>query len=713
MDDIVHLAKRCAMRAIKAWLSRAWAVFRWILVHAYCTGIPGSFIVAMVGTVAYYYATPYLWNDTTWWIFRILAVVVYGSYLSVFLANAVEAGIELGSEWYRTRQLANKLNTTVQASLPFDPAVDLFDAHVVYVDGIPALAINVDGFSRVRVRITPDLCKSIQRTVNNRKEMAIPRSRPINVTELPKDMVTFHCHEEGQTGAVLGCGSRVTFTNGADSYLITAYHVWKGLRETGVDIVMRARNKTMKVDFEALRPFAISAPYDFVLIKLPESTWSQLEVKPIGVMKHAKQLTSVRVYGVLNGRPTMTCGIVKSYPLTPGKVLHTATTKPSFSGTLIRAGDLAVALHLGSADEIYGENNQGLDLELVRRLVDPAYRSTRRKKESSEDVSADVLTRFMSLDAFEALDSSERRNFAQMCRRLERQEEEEVRVQEEKMRVWCSNHGIFIEIMDDFEAEFSEHDYDSDDFPDDFYLKGTIWEEDRDYNNYRQRKEMRRDTGPKRSGPPKSNNGAGHSKKSTKGKEPLEPVITVSSSDESDVAEPLVRKSHKKKKKKKTQAEKPVVEGKSEPVVVNVHITTPANQFASGPSCDRSTPVKVEAEKPKTTTTQKPASTGSQPQKEALKEKDVAKPPVVTKIQKEDICKPSTPLVNTNGTKAPSKETSSNIGTAAKQPSLSKGDKPRQNRKEFRLQGSHSLSSKSGHGQHAEPKLKEPLSTSK
>lgn len=234
------------------------------------------------------------------------------------------------------------------------------------------LVIHGDNGQEVRQFITPAMREEIIGT--SRKEMAIARSRPMPLDVEPDDFFTFrNIFEDGSMSPVLACGSRISVKDGGSELMITAYHVWKALIERGLPahIVKRVPGtnpveyKTIEVNPE-WKIYAMSRELDFVVVRVSNEVWSRLGVSPIKVGV-AHNAAPVRVAGYMGKNLVQTYGIVRTFVKCPLGLLHTCTTIPSFSGTIIRKGNVAVGLHVQAAPPSVGSYNIAISLGLLSR----------------------------------------------------------------------------------------------------------------------------------------------------------------------------------------------------------------------------------------------------------------------------------------------------------------------------------------------------------
>lgn len=206
--------------------------------------------------------------------------------------------------------------------------------------------------------ITPELKSAISGA--SRKEMAIPRSRPMRLDAEPDDFVTFRNVNDDGTSDILACGSRIKIGKESD-LLLTAHHVWTCVMERGLPVYLQHGIVAQPIR-DDWKIYARSRELDFVIVRVPNHVWSRLGVSPIKISSQSYQASSVQTVGYINGALVKTYGVIKTFPNCPLGLLHTCTTIPSFSGSILRKGDVAVGLHVQAAPPSVGVYNIAIAL---------------------------------------------------------------------------------------------------------------------------------------------------------------------------------------------------------------------------------------------------------------------------------------------------------------------------------------------------------------
>lgn len=202
---------------------------------------------------------------------------------------------------------------------------------------------------------------------NSLKEMAIPRSRPANLAKEPADFVTFREIDlETKKSEILACGARIKIGE-RSNLLLTAHHVWKQLLERGLPVHLAHGAKAHPVG-DSWKVYVASRDLDIVIFEVPNSVWSILEVRPIKLSTAPIQGGPVHAVGYINGKLVQTYGQAKTFPSFPMGLLHTCSTIPSFSGTILRSKDMAVGLHFSAAPRHIGSYNVATCLSFLENV---------------------------------------------------------------------------------------------------------------------------------------------------------------------------------------------------------------------------------------------------------------------------------------------------------------------------------------------------------
>jgi len=424
-------------------------------------------------------------------------------------------------------------------------------------------------------------------------------------------------------------------------------------------------------------------------------------------------MQAVQVYGVINGARVMTCGVIKPYPKAPGKLLHTATTQPSFSGTLIRSGKTAVGLHVGSANAYLGDHNVGLDLEVIRRALDASYRPL---KEGDYDP-VDAITKFIPLDEFEELERDERDRFSDFSDRYD-DVYADIHVDDRQLKAWCSKRGLYFE-----EFEGTDDDLDMSQYPDDFsdsdgeLVDRMLGYDDEGGARYgrRRRREFVERRAKEFALPPEIKEG-GQSKALDKRPEscccqlPVEVVrmmkeIALRTPSVPGVPDPALPLS----------SQPSCTEGLRPPVVIQAPLNKAPVAKKKPKKKKKKLPVGTQAAEGIPTNTVEPKSqVSSEPlRKEAVKEEPSGVNPPNPRSTQEGTSQHLSPLVITSGEKVQKKETLSSGVSAGPQLTESLEARQRRNVQDLLTRSQASLSSGSGLGPGAALLLRGILSSSK
>jgi hypothetical protein len=187
-------------------------------------------------------------------------------------------------------------------------------------------------------------------------EMAIPTSSAIYNKDLPNCMAHLICGDIKEPGSmkVIGGVSRI------DHGLLTCHHVWREL--DGREVYIRGLtgktvlfNPNWPIYFE-------SEDLDVIVVEVPQACWSVLGVSK-AELKPALNGALISLSGYDENGMRMTTKGRMSKDKGPFRFTHTASSRPSWSGSPIMFNKTIVGMHLGARPS--GNVNRGVSLNLL------------------------------------------------------------------------------------------------------------------------------------------------------------------------------------------------------------------------------------------------------------------------------------------------------------------------------------------------------------
>ncbi|QEM20964.1 ORF2a [Physalis rugose mosaic virus] len=167
----------------------------------------------------------------------------------------------------------------------------------------------------------------------------------------PRSLVTLYTKSDIQ----VGFGSRVSW-NG-EEYLLTAYHVWEGLKDgfklsknglmvpgDGAKLHIGCRHKTL----------------DFALVAMPPASWSKLGVGKSQLRSFKGSNAYIKVFGGKSSTTLVSSSGNATRLSTPVSIAHSASTAPGWSGSPLYQDGIVVGIHTGYIH--YGVSNEAVDV---------------------------------------------------------------------------------------------------------------------------------------------------------------------------------------------------------------------------------------------------------------------------------------------------------------------------------------------------------------
>lgn len=183
---------------------------------------------------------------------------------------------------------------------------------------------------------------------------------PVTAGAEPRSLVALYTKQDVQ----VGFGSRVSWDG--KEYLLTAYHVWEGLRDgfklskngnmvpgDGAELYIGCRHKTL----------------DFALVEMPPACWSKLGVGKSQLRSFSGSNAYVKVFGGKSSTSLVSSSGNAARLATPISIAHSASTAPGWSGSPLYQDGVVVGIHTGYIQ--YGVSNEAVDVAGFLKTVSP------------------------------------------------------------------------------------------------------------------------------------------------------------------------------------------------------------------------------------------------------------------------------------------------------------------------------------------------------
>lgn len=218
---------------------------------------------------------------------------------------------------------------------------------------------------QIKVLVQPNWWPFLPSPAINRdegKECAIGGNffSPVTTGAEPKSLVTLYTRQDVQ----VGFGSRVSWNS--KEYLLTAYHVWEGLRDgfklsknglmvpgEGAELYIGCRQKSL----------------DFALVEMPSACWSKLGVGKSQLRSFTGSNAYVKVFGGKSSTALVSSAGNATRLATPVSIAHSASTAPGWSGSPLYQDGIVVGIHTGYIQ--YGVSNEAVDVAGFLKTISP------------------------------------------------------------------------------------------------------------------------------------------------------------------------------------------------------------------------------------------------------------------------------------------------------------------------------------------------------
>jgi hypothetical protein len=260
--------------------------------------------------------------------------------LCIFLVWVVlSAMVTLVASWIDWLGCYMYVRRHVREAAPLAP-VEVY-AKIMFDEAGPYQLLELEG--RV-LKVRPEgreeilvACASLPEIKSGYKEKAVVGSTP-RVTAPPKGVVSLRAD-----GQIVGMGVRTTV--GRQTLLLTATHV---LQELAMRDQASIEYNGLEVPFEKSWPLVFASPtgdLDVCGMEVPAKVWSALAVPARKLSTKPTGHKAVSVYGYSQlGRFQVASGVAVA-DHAPYRLLHTVSTRPSYSGSPLFDGDRVYAIH--------------------------------------------------------------------------------------------------------------------------------------------------------------------------------------------------------------------------------------------------------------------------------------------------------------------------------------------------------------------------------
>lgn len=174
---------------------------------------------------------------------------------------------------------------------------------------------------------------------------------PVAVGAEPKSLVALYTKRDVQ----VGFGSRVAWDG--KEYLLTAYHVWEGLRD---GFKLSKNGNMVSGDGAELHTGCRHKTLDFALVEVPPACWSKLGVGKSQLRSFTGSNAYVKVFGGKSSTALVSSSGNAARLATPVSIAHSASTAPGWSGSPLYQDGVVVGIHTGYIQ--YGVSNEAVDV---------------------------------------------------------------------------------------------------------------------------------------------------------------------------------------------------------------------------------------------------------------------------------------------------------------------------------------------------------------
>nr|WPR15586.1 polyprotein P2a [Coyote tobacco stunting virus] len=210
--------------------------------------------------------------------------------------------------------------------------------------------------NEIKVLVQPNWWPFLPSPAINRddgKECAIGGNyfSPVDAGAEPRSLVTLYTKQDVQ----VGFGSRVAWDG--KEFLLTAYHVWEGLRD---GFKLSKNGNMVPGDGAVLYTGCRHKTLDFALVEMPPACWSKLGVGKSHLRSFSGSNAYVKVFGGKSSTALVSSSGNAARLATPISIAHSASTAPGWSGSPLYQDGVVVGIHTGYIQ--YGVSNEAVDV---------------------------------------------------------------------------------------------------------------------------------------------------------------------------------------------------------------------------------------------------------------------------------------------------------------------------------------------------------------